>query len=55
MIENTFAIEPPRSILFRPPPFNVLLEYSLDHLDLLWVAEPQDYMIGLQVPLLAAL
>ena len=55
MIGNTFTVEPPRDFLFRRSLLNVLPEYSLDHFDLLWLPEPQDDMIGLQVLLLAAL
>jgi len=54
MIGNTFAIEPPYDPFFRLSGFDILPEYSLNHLDLFWEAYAQDDMVGLQVLLLAA-
>jgi hypothetical protein len=54
MIGDAFAIEPPSNFLLGCFVLNVLLEYSLDHLHLVWVTETQDDTIRLQVLLLAA-
>ena len=55
MIGNAFAIEPQHDLFFGLSVLDVLSEYSLDHLNLVWEAETQDDMVGLQVLLLAAL